>query len=138
MENKNKTAQFDWMAFIEECKSKWVLCAISVFVCLCIGGLYAILKQPIYVTKGSVLVTQEDQSSAASEMVAQFSVGGMFAGSSSVDDELAVMKSHTVFRSTVKELGLNEICRVKKNLIQWKHPQTEVCGKATLLRHILC
>ena len=131
MENKNKTAQFDWMAFIEECKSKWVLCAISVFVCLCIGGLYAILKQPIYVTKGSVLVTQEDQSSAASEMVAQFSVGGMFAGSSSVDDELAVMKSHTVFRSTVKELGLNEICRVKKNLIQWRYKYLDAPIKIT-------
>lgn len=99
----------------QEYKSKWPWFAISVFMFVSMGVAYALLKKPVFNVHASVLISQEDQSGGAADAMKQFSMGDMFGGMSTVDDELAVMSSHDVLRSTVKELGLNKSYTVRRN-----------------------
>ncbi len=120
MDNRHKKLnnKVDLQKLLQECKSKWHWCAVAVVVCVCLGIIFLKLRTPIYETNASILIAQDDQS-GSSEMMAQFSLGDMFGGYSSVDDEIAVIKSHSVFRETVKDLDLNVFYNVKKNFLQW-------------------
>lgn len=103
---------------IQEYKSKWYYFAISVFVFLVIGCVYLYKRNTIFNVHASVLISQEDQSGGANQMMKQFNMGDMFGGYSTVDDELVVMSSHSVLRNTVKELGLNKTYIYHKNLLK--------------------
>ncbi len=120
---------------IQEYKSKWYYFAISVFVFLVIGVAYALIKKPVYNVHASVLISTEDQSGGANQVMKQFNMGDMFGGSSTVDDELAVIASHSVLRSTVEDLGLNISYTVRKNFFKrefrYKNEPVElICNKS--------
>lgn len=120
---------------IQEYKSKWYYFAISVFVFLVIGVAYALIKKPVYNVHASVLISQEDQSGGANQMMKQFNMGDMFGGYSSVDDELEVIASHSVLRNTVKDLGLNINYTVRehffKRYMTYKNAPIElICDKS--------
>lgn len=142
--NKMQSNNINIAELIEEYKSKWVYFAISVCVFLCLGVAYALLKEPVYNIHASVLISQEDQTGSANDMMKQFNMGDMFGGYSSVYDELAVMTSHDVMTQTVKDLGLNIDYTVRRNILKkefrYKNSPVELsCNPAILdtLRHHL-
>lgn len=101
----------------QEYKSKWWWFVVSVVVCCGLAFLYSLRKNPIYQVNASVLISQEDQSSGSS-MMKMFSLGDMFGGYSSVDDQLMVMSSHAVLNKTVRDLQLNKNYYVRKNILR--------------------
>ena len=142
--NKMQSSNINIAELIEEYKSKWVYFAISVCVFLCMGVAYALLKDPVYNIHASVLISQEDQTGSANDMMKQFNMGDMFGGYSSVYDELAVMTSHDVMTHTVKDLGLNIDYTVRRNILKkefrYKNSPVELsCNPAIpdTLRHHL-
>ena len=105
--SKSQNNSINFAELYQEYKSKWYYFAISVFVFVALGAAYALIKKPVYNVHASVLISTEDQSGGANQMMKQFNMGDMFGGYSSVDDELEVVASHSVFRNTVKDLRLN-------------------------------
>lgn len=116
--NKMQSSNINIAELIEEYKSKWVYFAISVCVFLCLGVAYVLLRKPVYNIHASVLISQEDQTGSANDMMKQFNMGDMFGGYSSVYDELAVMTSHDVMTQTVKDLDLYIDYHVRKNILK--------------------
>ncbi|MCM1518485.1 MAG: polysaccharide biosynthesis tyrosine autokinase [Pseudoflavonifractor sp.] len=100
-----------------EYKSKWWWFVVSVVVCCGLAFLYSLRKNPVFQVNANVLISQEDQSGSSS-MMKMFSMGDMFGGYSSVDDEMMVMSSHSVLKQTVKDLQLNRSYYVRENLLQ--------------------
>lgn len=142
--NNKQSDNINITELIEEYKSKWVYFAISVCVFLCLGVAYALLKKPVYNIHASVLISQEDQSGGANDMMKQFNLGDMFGGYSSVYDELSIMTSHDVMTQTVKDLGLNIDYTVRRNIFKkefrYKNSPVELsCNPAIpdTLRHHL-
>lgn len=142
--NNKQSDNINITELIEEYKSKWVYFAISVCVFLCLGVAYALLKKPVYNIHASVLISQEDQSGGANDMMKQFNLGDMFGGYSSVYDELSIMTSHDVMTQTVKDLGLNIDYTVRRNILKkefrYKNSPVELnCNPAIsdTLRHHL-
>lgn len=98
-------------------KSKWWWFVISVILCCALALLYSLRKNPVYQVSANVLISQEDDSKQSSVMK-MFSMGDMFGGMSTVDDELMVMSSHSVIRAALKELQLNKGYFVRENIIK--------------------
>ena len=133
--NNPQNNSINFAELFQEYKSKWYYFAISVFVFVSLGVAYAFLKKPVYNVHASVLISQEDQSGGANQMMKQFNMGDMFGGYSSVDDELEVIASHSVLRNTVKDLGLNINYTVRehffKRYMTYKNAPIElVCEKS--------
>lgn len=118
--NTDPKSKFNLSEFIRQCRRRWKLFAASIIVFGVLGGLWLAISQPRSEVIANVLISEDDGGGGglALELASSFSMGDMFGGSRSVDDELAVMTSHTVFRNTVKDLGLNVSYYENKNLLK--------------------
>ncbi len=95
--------------------TQWRYVVVSVIVFLSLGALYAYMKSPIYEVQANVLITDND---TKSDFLRSFSIADMFSAGSSVDDEIGIMYSYTLFNHIVKEFQLNEKYIVKKNFLK--------------------
>ncbi len=100
------------------CRARWYWFAISAVACAFLGGVYAMTTAPAYRVVANILISEEDgggsSTSAMNQLASQFSIGNMMGGTSSVDDEINVVRSHSNLRQTVKDLGLNTSYTVKR------------------------
>lgn len=114
--NKSKNNSFDIRRFIQLCKNRWYWFVVSLGVCGIIGVVCALATAPKYQVVANILIESEDggTTNGLSEIASQFSVGNMMGGTSSVDDEINVVRSHSNLRQTVKDLGLNITYNVKR------------------------
>ena len=107
---KNKKSEFiDLGAIAQEYMSKWYWFVISVVVCLVFGFLAARIVKPKYSVNANVLISQDEKGGMAS----LGAIGDLFGAQASVDDEIFVISSHSVYRDVVKELGTNKIHKIK-------------------------
>lgn len=93
-------------------RCKWV--CIATFVVLMAGSIYfALTREPKYDIY-SIMLIEDDQSSGAgallggasrSSLMNMLSIGGF--GKASIENEMVVVKSHSVMERVVKKLGLN-------------------------------
>ncbi len=87
-------------------RKKWYWFVLSVVVCVGFGLLASLLVKPKYEVRANILLTEQSS-------VSKFLGGGLsgvsqlFGGNSSAEDEVQIMTSHSVLRSVVKDLGLN-------------------------------
>ena len=81
---------------------------------------YYKLTKPTYKILSNVLIKDEEKSGVASMQAAMMkgAFGGLLGGSVKLYDELEMLKSFSVFKSTVKKLKLNESYKSKKDLKQ--------------------
>lgn len=84
---------------------KWYWFVISVFVFLCIGGLYLMSKSPIYQRQATVLIKDVRKGSAANELAAFSDIAGI-STRRSVDNELYVLQARRLMVEVVDRLGL--------------------------------
>lgn len=116
--NEKKTEKkIDIIEMLRFYSTKWKYILVSVIVFMILGGIYAYMKSPIYEVQANVLITDND---TKSDFLRSFSMADMFGGKSSVDDEIAIMYSHSLFSDIVKEFGLNKTYIVKENLLKKK------------------
>lgn len=100
--------RFDTAEFLRLCIKQWKWFAASVFVFCLIGGFYGLTHKPATVVQAQVMLpTVSGQNSMVLDIAKNFSLGDMFSGSSSTDNEAAVMGSYDQFLRTTKKLDLN-------------------------------
>ena len=94
----------------------WYWFALSVFVFLCVGGLYLLRKSPVYNREAAILVKDARRGGAASELAAFADIAGM-STRRSVDNELYVLQARRLMVEVVERLGLT-VSYSTKNLLR--------------------
>lgn len=109
----------DWKLLIRECRRRWWWFAVSAVLFTGLGFVYSKVAKPKFGVSASVLISDDGKSKSASValLMSKFDIGSMFGGTASVQNELAVMGSYSVFMNTVRELGLNTSYIVKQGFM---------------------
>lgn len=126
MMNKNNASRrinFNLLKYFFLCLKSWRLFVACIIGCVVVAGAFAVFQIP----KSQVmaqLMLKDDAGAGSSMMLAgqiarSFSLGDMFGGSSSTDNETLVLGSHAVMIGTVKDLGLNTTYFKRRLGIQW-------------------
>ena len=114
MENNNMTQTSGTPSFtqsvtigelLDAMLKKWYWFVISVFVFVCIGGLYLMSKSPVYKRDATVLIKDIRKGSAANELAAFSDIAGI-STRRSVDNELYVLQARRLMLEVVERLGL--------------------------------
>ena len=113
MATQKKSEFIDVSAIVREYVSKWYWFAISVVVCVALGWLATKVIKPKYAVNANVLISQDEKGGMAS----LGSIGDLFGSKASVDDEIFVISSHSVYRDVVKDLATNKIHKVKMGFL---------------------
>lgn len=102
-------SSLDWNLLIQQCRRRWWWFAVSAVIFAGLGFAYSKVAKPKFDVSASVLISDDGKSKSTSValLMSKFDIGSMFGGTSSVQNELAVMGSYSVFMHTVKDLGLN-------------------------------
>ncbi|WP_301758317.1 Wzz/FepE/Etk N-terminal domain-containing protein, partial [uncultured Muribaculum sp.] len=96
-------------------RSKWPAFLISIAACLAVAALYIYIKAPVYEIQANILITDDDKTS---DFMRSISMADMFVNNTSVDEEMSILNSHSLFRNVTEELGCNITYTVKENLIK--------------------
>lgn len=91
---------------------QWYVFAISIFFCAALAFLYSRMHPRQYMVKANIVITQDEATSSMG------SLSSLFGSNALVDDEVYAVSSHTVLRSVVKELKLNQMQTVKKGFLK--------------------
>lgn len=110
----------NWKKVFAQCVAHWWWFAISVCVFVGLAFSYTKIKNQYFLTTSSILVADDAsvKKSGVLSLAKSFDLGGALGGTSSVYNEMSVLGSYSVMRSTVKDLGLNEIYEGRKYLIK--------------------
>jgi len=113
MENSNSGAEnatvqekVSLQKFVKACKSKWLWFLISVVFFTGLGAFYAFRQQPKYLRSMSVLVEDQD-SSSASALANSFASLGFGGGYTNVYNEMLTFMSPSIMVQVVKDLELD-------------------------------
>ena len=110
----------DLRKYIKAIKKGWIWGLISFFIILGLAIAYSVIKMPQYESYAMMLIEDDsDKSSRAmgggmAGLMRSFSIGGF--GSSSIDNELIIVKSNAVKKEVSSRLGLNRTYVEKKGL----------------------
>lgn len=125
MEKKSSKINFNLLKYIILCVKAWPIFLACIVVCAGLAGFYSL----IFPQKSQVvsqLILKDDVAGGSSMMLAgqiarSFSLGDMFGGSSSTDNETLVLGSHAVMIGAVKDLGLNTSYFSRKYGLTWEY-----------------
>lgn len=99
---KKADKKIDVIELLRYYSTKWKYILASVVVFLALGAVYAYMKSPIYEVQANVLITDND---TKSDFLRSFSIADMFGGKAAVDEEIALMYSHTLFSNICKAIS---------------------------------
>lgn len=116
MAKQNKSEFIDLGAIFREYASKWYLFVISVVVCVALGWVATKIFPTEYAVKANVLISQEDDDPMGGAG-ALGSLSGLFGSSASVDDEIFVITSHSLYRDVARTLGANKTHIIRLDLL---------------------
>ena len=122
-DNKNAGSvsfQIDFRAFWRMCLKEWKWFAIIIFVFAAYGA-YSYFKSPqmAQVTASVMLPSSSGSTNMVLDIAKNFSLGDMFGGSSSTENESMVLGSYDQYLRTTHKLGLN-IGYSYKGRLNWK------------------
>lgn len=112
--------KIDLRKYIKAIKRGWVWGLISFVVILGLAITYCVIKMPQYESYAMMLIEDDSDKGTRSmgggmaSLMRSFSIGGF--GSSSVDNEIVIVKSHAVKKNVSSRLGLNRTYVEKKGL----------------------
>ncbi|MDR0811329.1 MAG: polysaccharide biosynthesis tyrosine autokinase [Paludibacter sp.] len=95
--------------------AKWYWFAISLFVCMALAVFYIISTVPTYKVQTTILIRQDNANTGFSP-AALFEKMNISAFSKVVDDEMEILRSHELMKSSIKELNLQSDYYVKKRI----------------------
>ncbi len=93
--------------FLFMCLAKWHWFVLSLIVTLFFAMLYVLRTQPSYTRSSQVMIKSDSKGKSISNAMGEFSDMGLFATSSSVDNELIAIQSPSVMAEVVKRLQLD-------------------------------
>lgn len=110
MNDEQDELAIDYQAIWQKCLKHWRWFAVSVLACLIIAFIYLRYTAPVYNISASVLIQQKDSKGSlgglAGGALGMLSGFGGISFSSSFDNELEIMQSHTLLKKVVTDLGL--------------------------------
>lgn len=112
--------KIDLRKYIKAIKRGWIWGLISFVVILGLVITYCVIKMPQYESYAMMLIEDDSDKGARSmgggmaSLMRSFSIGGF--GSSSVDNEIVIVKSHAVKKNVSSRLGLNRTYIERKGL----------------------
>lgn len=110
--------KIDLRKYISAVKRGWIWGLISFLIIFGLAITYSVIKMPQYDSYAMMLIEDEPSSSksggAMAGLMRTFSIGGF--GSSSIDNELIIVKSNAVKKAVASRLGLNRTYVEKKGL----------------------
>lgn len=116
-QNKNKNEFIDFGELFTYYLSYWKWFLLSVVLAVVLAVIFVKLKSPVYAVYSNVLVKTEDSKSASASALSSTMKGLPFAGMAmpvTIEDEVNIIASHTLMRSMIKDLSLNEVYTLKK------------------------
>ena len=93
--------------FLAMCISKWYWFIISLILTLSVAVFYLLRTEPLYTRSSQVMIKSDSKGSSISGAMGDFSDMGIFATSSSVDNELIAIQSPSVMAEVVRRLQLD-------------------------------
>lgn len=125
--NKNGGIKFNLMKYITACIASWYIFIGCIVICAGLLVTYVAIKTPAVEVEASLMLKESGGGSSflLGEISRSLPIGDMFGGSSSTDNEIGVLKSHTVFLRTVKALGLNTMYSYRRFGFKWVPLPTE-------------
>ena len=87
----------------------WPWFVISVFVSVLIAFIYLKISKPVFLTNATIIIKDEDTKSPATSGLSSFTDLGILEGlkTSSIENEIGLLKSKRMMTKTVKTLDLN-------------------------------
>lgn len=100
----------NWKKVFAQCVAHWWWFAISVCVFVGLAFTYTKIKNQYFLTTSSILVADDAsvKKSGVLSLAKSFDLGGALGGTSSVYNEMSVLGSYSVMRSTVKISALTK------------------------------
>ncbi|MCM1021964.1 MAG: polysaccharide biosynthesis tyrosine autokinase [Muribaculum sp.] len=99
--------QFNLREFMSLCILHWRWFVLSIGVCLILGSLYLLHKQPTYNRHATILIKEDSKKSGIGLELSAVADMGMFSPMSKAENELASIKSPALAKEVVKRLHLN-------------------------------
>lgn len=111
--------KIDLRKYINAIKRGWIWGLFSFIIILGLAIVYCVIKMPQYESYAMMLIEDDSDKSTRSmggmaSLMRTFSIGGF--GSSSVDNEIVIVKSHAVKKTASSRLGLNRTYVERKGL----------------------
>ncbi|MCM1503796.1 MAG: Wzz/FepE/Etk N-terminal domain-containing protein [Muribaculum sp.] len=102
--------------FLHICLQHWPRILICTIIFAVLGSIYAYIKQPQYDIEANVLITDDDKDA---NLMKSFNMSDILLGNStSADQEMAIMTSHSQFRGIAMELHTNINYVIRKNILK--------------------
>ena len=125
MEKKNQQEDqqidnFSLGEYLRECVKKWPWFAVSMAICLGLGALFILTREPVYERSEQVLVKDQDSGAGMADVADAFSSFGLVTSKTSVNNELISLTSPAIMYEVIKKLGINYNYTTRKGL----HPAT--------------
>lgn len=118
--------QTDLSAILHSYMERWPLFLISVIAFTALGIAFCYMRQTRFEVQANVLITDDDKEA---DLMRASGLSDLFSSSASADGELEIIKSYTLYRNVVKELGLNTKYIIRHNILK----RTEVFEDTPLL-----
>lgn len=99
---------FDLKQFLNKARVNWLFILVSLILGGLIASLYLYVSNPAYKTTAKVLIKEDDplKSGSAKAGVDMLQNLGLSTGTTNVDNELEILKSFTIMRQALQNLGL--------------------------------
>lgn len=111
--NVEEKSSFDVQDMYRALILNWQWFILSLIICLGAAFLYLRYKQPIYQAYAKMLIKDDDGSSSRSRGIQNMSNLGIVTNSAGIDNEMEILKSHTLAKQVVKDLKLYVSYRMK-------------------------
>lgn len=99
--------KFNLHEYIRRYYRYWYLFPVFIFLSLTIAFFYLQVTQPVYSTKTSILIKDENKGLSGSQGDILTELSSQFGGNKLVENELEIIKSQTLMEQVIKELYLD-------------------------------
>jgi tyrosine-protein kinase Etk/Wzc len=108
--------EFNLTDYVRRFLRYWYLFPVFLFICLIGAFFYLQITPPIYSTKTSILIKDQNKglSGAQGDILTELST--QFGGNKLVENELEIIKSQTLMEQVIKELNLDVAYKTKDGL----------------------
>ena len=129
-EEEEKTS-FDFHAIYSALVLNWKWYVLSLIICLGLAMIYLRYTTPYYQAFAKLLIKNDDSGSRGgrSLMYSNASSLGMISNSAGIDNEMEILKSHSIAEQTVRDLGLYVTYKAKgkiKDVLLYKNNAVSV------------
>ena len=87
--------------------SNWIWTVLSILVCLAIARAYIATLTPLYSHQTVMLIKEESKSRSRNDVMGEMLIQGGLSGSSTVENEIFLIRTNQLMRSVVERLGLD-------------------------------